>query len=373
MKKNVGRLFFIIYIITLCVFTGCASVQNDVVMSTDSFIESDDVSLLAARFIDFDASNVLNNDVLNNLSVYQDIDTLNKDIEECIKSTGINEPILPRLYALEGLVFLMQGNTSKANMFYNKSLAAGKGDSYTVILGYRLGIIKSITDENIVSGANENALLDLEQGLRYYKNGEYSKCVALLDAAFIKLPEEYKTAYSEIRQKAWDLRNNADVTGDKAIIQLLNKSQITVGQMVLITQGTSDVLYLVNGGKNYSEQELFTRLVSAGYFEPCSVFSDQPKAVKKTDIVDRKLCARFLWNVYCNKKNLKDQNSKYSLLYRSSYGMSPIPDIDLFSSDFDAILGVVENEIMDLPDGQNFKPDKIISASEFNACLQKIK
>lgn len=376
MKKscvNFGLAFALAAV--LCNFTGCASIQKDVVMSTDSFVQSEDVMSLEERFIEFDAGNILNGDVATDIYKMQEADSLNRDIENCIKSTGMNEPVLPRLYALEGLTCLMQGKASRAKSLYNKSLEAGKGDSYTVILGYRLGLVESIVDENVVSGTNENSLLDLEQGLAFFGVGEYAKSVAQLDAAFINLPEMYKNAYSEIRQIAWDLRNNSDVTDDKAILQLLNRSQITVGQMILIAQETSDLLYVINGGKRFSEQDLFTHLASAGYFDSSSAVETEtkPKAVKKNQLVDRQLCARFMWNVYCIKKNYTDQKTKYSTVYRDSYGMSPIPDVDLNSPDFDAILGVVENEIMDLPDGQNFQPEELVAASVFNAWFGKIK
>lgn len=351
----------------LCGFTGCASIQKDVVMSTDSFIQSEDVLSLEERFIEYDASNILNGEPA--------AESFNKEIENCIKATGMSEPVLPRLYALEGLTCLMQGNVSKAKNLYKKSLEAGKGDSYTVILGFRLGLVESLVDENVVSGTNENSLLDLEQGLAFFSVGEYAKSVAQLDAAFINLPEMYKSAYSEIRQIAWDLRNNSDVTDNKAILQILNRSQITVGQMILIAQETSDLLYVINGGKRFSEQDLFNHLASAGYFDSCSAVdsTEKPKNIRKNQLVDRQLCARFMWNVYCIKKNYTDQKTKYSVVYRDSYGMSPIPDVDLNSPDFDAILGVVENEIMDLPDGQNFLPEELVAASVFNSWFQKIK
>ena len=44
---------------------------------------------------------------------------------------------------------------------------------------------------------------------------------------------------------------------------------------------------------------------------------------------------------------------------------SPIQDIELSSLDFDACLGVVEKEIMNLTDGKLFAGDKIVSEVEY--------
>lgn len=355
--------------------TGCASIQKDVVRTTDSFVQDEDIVALEQRLALLDADNILTGSVSSNTSVYFESEALIKDIEYCITATGMNEPVTARLYAMEGLVYVLQGRSSKGKLLYNKSNEAGKGDSYTVILGFRLGLIESLVDENIVSGSNQNALLELEQGLAYYRDGEYAKCVAGLDSAFINLPLFYKSAYSKIRQKAWDLRNTTDVTDNNSILTILNKSQITIGEMILITQETTDLLYVINGGKSLSETELFSQLAIAGYFNAASEPETKPKqkALKKSQLVDRQLCARFLWNVYCVKKNYTSQKTKNSEVYRKKVHQSPIPDVELYSEDFDAILGVVENEIMDLPDGQNFAPAEMVAASDFNAWLLKIK
>ena len=47
-------------------------------------------------------------------------------------------------------------------------------------------------------------------------------------------------------------------------------------------------------------------------------------------------------------------------------------DVLLDDEDFDAILGCVEFDIMELSDGINFNPDASVSGIEFDKALQKL-
>jgi hypothetical protein len=40
---------------------------------------------------------------------------------------------------------------------------------------------------------------------------------------------------------------------------------------------------------------------------------------------------------------------------------------------FDSVLGVVEREVMDLPDGQSFRPDSGLSGMEYLGIIGKLK
>lgn len=369
----------VVYSAIICILSamviGCASLQRDIVLSTDSFIQNEDVEYLEEKFVQYDAIAIMNGKIAPESPVYLQLDILEKEIENTIKASGVNKILDSRLYALEGLANLLQNKKQKAKALYIKSLETNKGDSYTVILGSRLGEVASLEDENIISGSNESVLLVLEQGLSHYANGEYTDCVAKLDSAFIELPEYYREAYDEVRQNAWVLRNNSSLTEDKNVLSLLNKSQISIGDMIMITQETTDLFTTFNGGKKFSEAELFNRLKKDGYFNSVSNLEPLGKQdeVKRNQLVVRSVAARFLWNMnFSNKPNdaVKTRNSS---LYREKVGYSPVPDVDINSNDFDAILGVIEQEIMSLPDGVNFDPEGKVSASEFSYWLQQLR
>lgn len=371
-KKNISIFKLFILMIFANLFFSCATLQKDIVMSTDSLIQSEDIEYLEKSFTQFDAKILLIGNVNNQSSLSIELERLESDILQTIKVSGVNKIILSRLYALDGLTCLLQGKKQKAKSLYNKSIQENKGDSYTIILGSRLGEINSLSDKNVISGSNETALLTLEEGLNHYIKGEYNDCVAKLDSAFITLPDFYRVSYNEIRQNAWSLRNNSKITDDKKILAVLNKNEILVGDMVLITQETTSLFYTINGGKKFSESDLFLRLNKAGYFDSCSSQKSEKNSIKRNQKVSRSLAARFLWNILCDKKS-NESKIRNSILYRQKVGFSPIPDVDLYDSDFDAILGCVEREIMVLSDGVNFNPEKSVSASEFYSWVKQIK
>jgi hypothetical protein len=42
-----------------------------------------------------------------------------------------------------------------------------------------------------------------------------------------------------------------------------------------------------------------------------------------------------------------------------------VSDLSVEDPDFDAVLGVVENEFMELPDGRSFEPDASVTKLQF--------
>jgi len=73
-----------------------------------------------------------------------------------------------------------------------------------------------------------------------------------------------------------------------------------------------------------------------------------------------------------NKKNDKTMLKRYSERYWARVNpTSPVPDVPLESPWFDAVLGCVEREIMELPDGRCFFPDDPVTGLEFYRWLKK--
>ena len=70
--------------------------------------------------------------------------------------------------------------------------------------------------------------------------------------------------------------------------------------------------------------------------------------------------------------NIHYKNTKYSKVYGPK-NFTPIPDVLPSSPDFDACLGVIENEIMQLEDGTYFFGSTPVSAIEFNSYLQNLE
>lgn len=363
----------LILIVAICL-TSCASLQKDMIISSDLFAQTEDIIELEKQLSALDAKTMQEKNVYLQKDFSSSCSSLLSSINEQLQINGVQKETAARLYALAGRVYLLQNKKSKAQDYYKLSHGASKGDSQGIILGSRLGIVENLNDENLISGASENSLIILERGLYQYQMGNFTECVALLDTAFITLPDFYRENYGPIRENAWRLKSIDDSSQDNKIISLLQKNQITIGQMLLITQDSSDYLFRQNAGKKLSENELYSRVVKDGLLMPVS--SEEPVSIKtdvpqKNQVVTRVLTARFLWNLYILEKSLGDKANLYSKMMRLG-GESPIQDVPLDSKDFDAILGCVENEIISLSDGVNFSPEEIPTAAQFLEFLRRL-
>ncbi|MBR7064019.1 MAG: hypothetical protein IKI31_02570, partial [Treponema sp.] len=95
-------------------------------------------------------------------------------------------------------------------------------------------------------------------------------------------------------------------------------------------------------------------------------------SLEENAIVTRLGADRFLWNLFC--KVTRVDSVKYSKRYKNrERAKSPLKDVPITHEDFDAVIGVVENEIMSLKDGVHFEGEKYVTSEEFYNSVQKIK
>lgn len=364
-------LFFLTAVFVTVNFFSCRSLQKDIIMSTDSQVQTEDVLRIEKSLVKADCESICK--LVDVKTLQSDCNSIIFDIDESVKKAGMNKALLARLYALKGRTFLIAGKTSKAKEFYVLSNESCKGDSQTIILGVRLGLITNLNSEDLVAGSNENALLILERGIQAYFNKNFSESAVYFDRAFMMLPEHYEENYGLIKSSAWELRSVEGVSDNKKIQNLLLKNQITLSEMLLITQDTTDLFDAYTSGEVLSEKNLYKLLKEKGIFTAASSLDNSFNEIERNQIMTKILCARVLWNIYADKKGSDFNKNKYSQVYRSNAFDSPIEDIALDDSDFDAVLGCVENEVMDLEDGNNFNPDFEPAGVQINKWAKKIK
>jgi len=355
----------------LCVIalTSCTSLQQDVVSAVEPAEQSEDIHFIESKLAVIDAEEFVSSADFSRTEALADVMA---DVEQAVAVPGNVQAVQARLYALKGRILLLDGKKSKARDCYDQSVAAFKGDAQGLVLGSRLGLEPDFSSVSNVS--SEKAILTLEQALVHFTAGSYLESSAQFDTAFLSLPSYYRAAYGKVRDRAWELRNVKPGAKNGKHDNLLYLPQITVGQMMLITQNTSSVLFNYTAGKTLSETELFKKLAGAGLVTAASAPLSADGVVGREDIVSRIICARFLWNLYASRKGSAGAGvNRYSTVYRTAGEASPVPDIPLSSPDFDAVLGTVENELMSLPDGIHFEGDKTVSAAEFSTYLQKIE
>ena len=369
MKKNILKICISCLILVLTF--SCTSLQQDVMISSVDSEKNQVFEEIESTVATLDASFCLGEKITNQNKL---ADETEKQIDILLLESGFSKEAQSRLWALKGLLKFIEGKKVEANKCFEVSKNLYKGEVFTTILGSRLGLI-NLNDDEKIKIADKKILL-LEKAISNFKNKNYVEAVANFDEAFISLPGYYQYAFSKVRNRAWELRK-LNSENEISNTNLLQVSEITVGQMLMIAQSNSNILYNYNDGKILSENDLFKKIISNGLLNPASEFMQDEKInsknkISRTEKLNRLLCARFLWNLYNGNKNTKNDLSKYSVMFAGMKD-SPVPDVEIDSPDFDAVLGCIELEFMNLTDGINFEGEKKVSGIEFSESLKKMK
>lgn len=357
------KLWSIILIGGVVLFTlaSCASSPEDMMISTRAVDEVQVVQEAAQQLAHLDGNYLLGN---------TDVAAATKLLE--LLQDNLEDPSLPaasrsQLLAFRGRVNLILGDKKAAKADYEQALSLNQSELQAEILGVRLGIISDIG--SLVIGRHQQAYVLLEKALANYKQENYLEAVAQFDEAFISLDESYREAYGQLREYAWRLRNiTADE--DQEYRELLKQDIITLAQMINVIQGQGDLLYKYTGAKKLEANQVLRQLKTQGLFYSINSWTDVNQLSKDT-ILTRSLAARFLWNLYHDRRGTLGNAPKYS--HQFVGGTSPILDVPLDSPDFDAILGSIEKEFLDLPDGMNFYPEQPMSGVDFSESIKKIR
>jgi tetratricopeptide (TPR) repeat protein len=197
----------------------------------------------------------------------------------------------------------------------------------------------------------------------YFEAGDYRKSAAAFDDAFKLLSDNYKQYYQKKRDIAYQFIENPPSTIEAS--DLLALDTLTVGDVISITLLQTDFLDNITVNKHIDREVLLQRLKEKDYIHG--------KQVKKDDICRRKDIAYFLLAILSYLENNRDILEVYKREYERSEMPSPVPDLHVHDYYFNAVLVLVEREIMELPDGINFHPDDAMSGMEFNETLKRMK
>ncbi|QNL97642.1 M48 family metallopeptidase [Treponema sp. Marseille-Q4132] len=357
------KLIIIIFAAFTLALVSCMTFQKDVLVSSDETTDGGFSLSMQSRLVPLDAA-FFSGD--NPETYAAERAHIISEIQKRLAFPELEKRTASRLYALLGRAYFIGGNTNEARKCYDQAVRRYADDSEAIVLGHRLGIVNLKEALSLRSG---DGVLVLESALGAYKAGKYDEAAGLFDTAFLLLAPFYKSAYSPLREKAWRLKDA--VSGDKALSKFLPLESLSLLQMIEITQVSTQLLDIYTGGKKYGGEKLFSVVRGTGLLKSVSGASDDAQ-LRSSSEASRILCARFLWNLRTAAG--KNPNPlRYSERYRSRMLASPIRDVPLDSSDFDAVLGCVENELMTLRDGVNFCPEGKVSGAEFNASLTKIR
>lgn len=351
----------------------CTSLQQDVSISADS---SQDGGLSASAALTLAKADAAA--IAGDAKAYSaQLSSLISDIENRLSSAQrLDKAAEARLTALAGRAWLLKGNRNNAAKCYERAAAKRANDSQVQILGHRLGKIGDLSA--LIAQQDDNALLILEQAVDSYRAGSYADAAGQFDTAFLYLDGGYREAYKPLRQDAWQLK---DSSGARAgIAELVRKKELTVMEMMQIAQESTDILNAYTASQKLDGTKLFQALLREGLMNSVSnetaptaatMVNRNDSGVSASTAVTRLLAARFLWNLYWRGGGADPQ--KYSARYRSrASAKSPVRDLALDSADFDAVMGCVEKEWLDLADGVQFNGSGRISGAAFDSAVRKV-
>lgn len=360
-KRNCRKAALVGAAIAALALTSCASVPEDMMVSTVAAEENKIVQEAAHQLAYLDGTHLA-----GNTDVAAAAQLLNS-LEAALADVNLPAATRAQLLAFRGRTNLILGDRKAAMNDYDQAQSLHKGDVQAQILGLRLGLLEEAG--SIVVSRSQQPLITLEKALENYRRESYLEAAAQFDEAFISLDDSYRQAYGQLRENAWRLRDISTST-DQEYRELLKQDSITLAQMVSLIQGQGDLLYKYTGSRKVDAGQALRQLKTQGLFYSINSWTDVNQLDRDT-VLTRALAARFLWNLYNDRRGTLSEVPKYAHQFVTMG--SPIQDVPLNSPDFDAILGCIERELLNLPDGVNFFPEAPMSGVDFNESIRKIK
>ena len=216
--------------------------------------------------------------------------------------------------------------------------------------------------EKGIAVADEKARLLCVRGEQLLRAGRYAEAAQDLDEGLRGLDARYRALYGPDRERAFSLAQASRDTGaalSTAQPRTL-EGALTIRAMVEQAFAQTRLLESLTTSPSPTYAGVLPALTSAGLLLDSSMQPDAPAL--------RKDVAFFLWGVVARA----DHDPNLLTHYRQKYTASPVADVPVDSPWFDAVLGTVEREIIDLPDGTSFKPDDPVTGLEYLGMLGRL-
>jgi hypothetical protein len=224
--------------------------------------------------------------------------------------------------------------------------------------GRRLALLAEGLDRSEKKGR-----LRCERGRELLTAGRYAEAAQDLDEGLRGLDPAYRALYGPDRERALSLAEAAREAGGAAVVSQPGslEGQLSLRGMVERAFRETHLLSSLSSNPAPTYAAVLPALQAAGLLL-------DPAAAPES-LATRKAVAFFLWGLIARTEH----DPKLLTQYRRKYSLSPVPDVGVEEPWFDAVLGVVERELMDLPDGVNFRPDQPVSGLEYLSILQRLQ
>jgi len=291
---------------------------------------------------------------------------LRADLDSAAAQPGLNRRLHARAEALKAEAALLARDLAAAKTSADRAAALSDAEQGVWIVRAALepnpAARLSLMDTG-VARADEKSRLLCERGEELLKAGRYAEAAQDLDEGLRGLDLRYRALYGKDRDRAFSLTQAARDAGSAAAAEQPGSLDAPLTVRGMIERALSETRFLaaLSPDPKPSVDALLPALRDAGLLLDPAASPDAPAL--------RKNVAFFLWGVISRTEH----DPKLLTRYRLKYTTSPVPDLEVNEQWFDAALGVVEREVMDLPDGVHFNPDTPVTGLEYLGILGRLK
>jgi len=340
--------------ILVILLSNCGTVEDKIVSSIDSedYQKLEDIELI---LLDYEFSK--DSSILEQAS---------KQLDEILKSASYNKPYRARILGLMGEVEYYKNNMNRVRDYIKQIEAIFDGEERLYILKALLEKDqeqKITTLEQGIALATSNALIKLHLAMAYFSLSNFEKSVAYYDEALLELDEKYNEYYKNKRDLAYQFMKNPSLSVESADVIALDV--LNISHVILFILKETSFFDRITMNQDINPELLLLKLKEADYIKVSELSLE--------DVCPRKDIAFLLFSILVYFENDPALATRYTERYTERGLKSPVPDIDAHAYFFNAALVLVEREIMSLPDGINFFPQRTVSGIEFTEILNNFK
>jgi len=290
---------------------------------------------------------------------------LRAQLERSADRTGASRLYQARAAGLQGQAALLAGDTASARTFADQAIKLSDTDDGGWLVRAalepdqtrRLAIL-----EQGLSKSDRKSRLLCERGETFLRLSRYGEAAQDLDEGLRGLGERYKALYGPDRERALSLAQAQRASGSTTAVIAPQTAEgaLTVRAMVERAFSSTTLLTAWSADPHPRYESVKAALAGAGLLL-------QPDASPSAPCT-RKDVAFFLWRIILHA----ERGASLEGTYRARYKATPVPDVPVDAPWFEAVLGVVEREVMDLPDGVHFQPDAGMSELEYQQALSRL-
>ncbi|MCK4798102.1 MAG: hypothetical protein KAT05_12015 [Spirochaetes bacterium] len=297
-------------------------------------------------------------------------------IEQLDKLAENNKYFEAKVFGLYGELALLQNNIPLVNEYISEIEKRNNAEEKLYILKAKIEKNREKQEKYILKNIHKpdtSEKLKLILANNYFYSAKFSRAVDLYDEAFSKLPEIYQQVYKKNRDLSYHFINSPPKNAD--IIDILLKEKITIKQMIQICLSESNSLSSITDDSSFPVKKVYEKLKEKHY-----LYNSNKYKIALNDVIKRKDIAYFLLHIVVDLENDPTLLNKYinDFTYDveeedAEIELSPISDIKTNDYFYNAVLVLLEREIIELPDGENFFPERSMSGLRFYEIIKILK